>query len=725
MYQKKTSSYLNKGQKLSKDCQRIKPFRKPHGNMIALGAGVSAILLIVFMTFGLNYVRLCGTSKMQNTAIEAAGIAAAADISRIVYDDPNFGLVALSDNPPIAPPGTNANLAGDNYPVSVESINVIFGTIYLDAQIADAMKSQGSLSPGTYDQLMFLIKEDYQNAIAAAQGLKQVLNEAVSGTPKADWYGNLVNPCQDAQNAYNTNLASINKNGSQQSGIVSLSLGYLNQSSYTNIPMPNQWNNYVNSGSPNYCFLSNNDYKQDNVDFVFSAIGSNIQLVDNTSFSLSPVSSIQTLIPTIIKAQANQSITSKNSDGSNNIVSLKAIACAEPANQLDPRPNPGSMVIRFPDGSIPSLITPCDIITNPLLNLPISTSIPGGAGGKSGPNKPVAGDFQPVPGGGFVGGGSGAKTPLLMPVASSSGLSLNRHFITGLYDWLKQAGLKPVVNAAKAGSSNNSSSSGNLVYQGDVPSILNQPFQSISHSSPQYNLAGYSYTYTAESVPVYNSSTNTTTYTTRYYEMRTPIYSKYYNEANVYAFGSDGRVNVTLETANPYLAPDSLVNQNQHFVWAPSVISQSASLNPTQPHINGPSTNVSAPTTTPVTSTVPSTSSTSSTSSTTSTTSTSSTSTTDRWVALNGTNISTSNWNNYDAFLRDNTRYSGRSKGGQHAGTPNQAISPGSYGQPVYQIPPGYNVRPSYLTNGTAVDLRFCLSQSFSSTLPVFKNPKH
>ncbi len=724
MYKKNKRSHLHKGQKLNQDCKNNQLTRNPHGNMIALGAGISAILLIFLMTFGLNYVRLCGTSKMQNTAIEAAGIAAAADISRIVYDDPNFGLVALSDNPPIAPPGASGNLAADNYPVSVESINVIFGTIYLDAQLADAMKSQGSLSPGTYDQLMLLIKEDYQNAIAAAQGLKQVLNEAVSGTPKADWYGNLVNPCLDAQNAYNTNLASISRDGSTQSGKVTLSLGYLNQAFYTNIPMPNQWNNYINSGSPNYCFLSNNDYKQDNVDFVFSAIGSNIQLVDNISFSSSPVSSIQTLIPTIIKAQANQSITSKNADGSNNIVSLKAIACAEPANQLDPRPNPGSMVIRFPNGSIPSLITPSDIITNPLLNLPISSSIPGGAGGQSGSNEPVAGDFQPVPGGGNVGGGSGSKTGLLVPVtASSSKLSLNQHFITGLYDWLKQAGLKPVVNAAVAGLSNNSSSSSNLVYQGDIPGILNQPFQSISKSSPQYQLSGYSYTYTAQTVPVYNTTTNTYTNTTRYYEMSTPIYSKYYNEVNVYTFGSDGRVNVTLETGNSYLAPDSLVNQNQHFIWAPNVINQSASLNPTQKHINGPCTNVSAPTTTPVTSTTSSTTA-STTSSTTSST-TASTTPANRWVALNGSNISTSNWNNYDAFLRDNTRYCGRNKGGQHAGTPNQAIATGSYNQPLYQIPPGYNIRPSYLTNGTAVDLRFCLSQNFNSLLPPFKNPKH
>ncbi|HIN65038.1 MAG TPA: hypothetical protein EYM95_10390, partial [Candidatus Obscuribacterales bacterium] len=60
------------------------------GNTLALIAAISAGILILILLFALSYTRLVGSSQEQRTAVEAAALAAAKDVSRIVINDPNF-----------------------------------------------------------------------------------------------------------------------------------------------------------------------------------------------------------------------------------------------------------------------------------------------------------------------------------------------------------------------------------------------------------------------------------------------------------------------------------------------------------------------------------------------------------------------------------------------------------------------------------------------------------
>ncbi len=91
--------------------------------MIVLVVAILAGLIVTVILFMLGYVRILGSHSEQRTAIESAALAAAKDLSRIVVEDPNFGLISLSD---AAPVGTNT-AAGDRYFMPVHGINTLLG----------------------------------------------------------------------------------------------------------------------------------------------------------------------------------------------------------------------------------------------------------------------------------------------------------------------------------------------------------------------------------------------------------------------------------------------------------------------------------------------------------------------------------------------------------------------------------------------------------------------
>ncbi|MFX8700516.1 hypothetical protein ABTM56_20650, partial [Acinetobacter baumannii] len=76
------------------------------------------------------------THSESKNAIEAAALAAAADLSRIVVNTPEYGFISLSDAAPIG----KSTSASDQYYLPVRSINSIIGTCRLENQLAIALK---------------------------------------------------------------------------------------------------------------------------------------------------------------------------------------------------------------------------------------------------------------------------------------------------------------------------------------------------------------------------------------------------------------------------------------------------------------------------------------------------------------------------------------------------------------------------------------------------------
>jgi hypothetical protein len=85
-------------------------------------------LLIVVSQLGFFQI---DRDRTQNI-VDAAGLIAANDLSRIILNDENFGYVSLSNYPPVG----KETLADDGEPLPVTGINTLIGTIRQNAIIA-------------------------------------------------------------------------------------------------------------------------------------------------------------------------------------------------------------------------------------------------------------------------------------------------------------------------------------------------------------------------------------------------------------------------------------------------------------------------------------------------------------------------------------------------------------------------------------------------------------
>lgn len=392
--------------------------RGQRGNMLVLILAILMGILMLLLGFALSYVRMLGSNAEQKTAIEAAALAAARDLARIVIEDPNFGFISLSD----AAPSTPNTKADDGFSLPVVGINTLLGTIRLDMIVASEL---GDTTMST------LAQTDYTNAMAAKDFLVANLQQAMlpggGGSNLRDVDGNIVSPYQSAVDAYQQNVVRIAGGKSRMvNGSMKLTLGGLTTPAMTSTPLPNPSSLASVSGAQSIqgCYASYTDVPFAGKSFVFAGIGKDVKLIDLKNFTTS-VGSVPYFIPSIVKAEADHMVVSAGQGGANVIHS---VACAQPASVHDPRPAPGALTLSFLPGKIPELTNPESIMINPQLNgdtLGIKTSVGG--------DTPGGGTLAPAPVPGF--GGS-------MPVSQGFGM--------GMYDWLRRAGTKANVQAIKS-----------------------------------------------------------------------------------------------------------------------------------------------------------------------------------------------------------------------------------------------------------------------------------
>ena len=395
--------------------------RGARGNMIAFLSAVTLGLVLAVLFFALKYTRMLGSNQEQRTAIEGAALQVANDISRIVYEDPNFGFVAISD---FAPIGYDTK-ARDNQLTPVRGINTILGTVRLDMIIADAMGNS---------EMQTLAQADYQNAMKAVQSLQSELTDACSASPKndhRDWDGNIINVTQDAVAAYNQNI--IRMSGSQTAldpSSVKITLGILTNGASTNtaIPTPASYANVTAAQTkvdtfPNNqavtCYKSFTNIPYGNGvsnAFVFCGVDNSLKLVDISQFTTN-ISGLPYALTSIVKVEGDQVY---QADSQNYAATrVHSIACAQPASAGDPRPFPGAMVLGFPNGVMPEITSLNDILNKPgIAKIPmsVSTSTTGDTG-----NNPI------------------------VPAIGNPGVGTTGSI--GGYHWLRRAGTKANVQS--------------------------------------------------------------------------------------------------------------------------------------------------------------------------------------------------------------------------------------------------------------------------------------
>ncbi len=384
--------------------------RKAAGNTLALVAAVTASVLILILLFALSYTRLIGGNQEQKTAIEAASIAAAKDLGRIVINDATFGYIGLSDAAPVG----SATAAADGFSLPVCGLNTVVGTLRLDLIIADKTNNA---------TMKYFCKQDLANLKLAKDKLVTALQAAIQpGGSGKDIDGALVEPYASAEKAYEENKVRMTGDSRYVKGSLKLTLGSLSQGVQTNIPLPkpNSWalvdsTNQSRSGF----YVSEINCPYDGEDFVFGSISNNIKLVNTQQFQTGSTGLPYT-IPSVVKAEADQMYDK------NRIVHISAAATA--ASVFDPKPAPGTLSIAFPDGKPPFIATPYDILNSPALaGAPIMTI-----------KTPSTDDF-PNPGG-------TAMTPNSWSGPGSS--TIKNVFSGSFYDWLRLSGTK--LNAQDA-----------------------------------------------------------------------------------------------------------------------------------------------------------------------------------------------------------------------------------------------------------------------------------
>ena len=265
--------------------------------MLIMVAAFTFVILALCL-FGLGYLRILGSSSEQKTAIEAAALAAAREISNIVIDTPEFGYVGISDSAPI---GT-VTQAGDTFYTPVHSINTLIGTARLDLIIADQLG---------VPELEELALTDLTAAKLRAAELVGVIAGSITPSGSAqDKHGNTITPYVSAETAYQQNQVRMTGASNYVAGSLSLTLGALNTPGLTNVPIPNPPSadpslSTSNTLAGNYKSYINIPYNGQN--FVFAGIGDAVRIVDPNQFTTAP--SLPYFYRTIIRAEAQQNVT--------------------------------------------------------------------------------------------------------------------------------------------------------------------------------------------------------------------------------------------------------------------------------------------------------------------------------------------------------------------------------------------------------------------------------
>ena len=405
--------------------------RNNHGNMIVLIVAVTAAALFLILFFCFKMTRILGGYAEQRTAIEAAALAAANDLSQIVVDvtSPNIGWVGLSD---AAPTGSHT-LAPDGYALPVQSINTLLATVRLDLVVADQLG----------DPIMQQrAAEDYANVTAARAILVQHLRAAAAGgSSEVDLNGNQLNVVQDAIKAYNSNAQRMT--GASKTFLVPGSLkltlgcipnaGSVLSASDTPVPQPTGVADVAANQQQDGYYIAFTDIPYassgGNTDFVFAGLGSSVMLVDPHSFSTTApgLSSQALLIPSVVKVDAQQQFVDADQHGKslNRVVNITS--CAQCSCNFDPRPHPGALVMSFPNGTPPEVVEMMSVYNDP----------------KHAINWAPLDEFQVA-----SGNGDYPEYALSDPLSTSLSPSywagyhplIARPISLALYDWIKRAG---------------------------------------------------------------------------------------------------------------------------------------------------------------------------------------------------------------------------------------------------------------------------------------------
>jgi hypothetical protein len=376
------------------------------------------LLLILFLVcfIVVPAVILIGQMALYNvarvrtqTAVEAAGLVAANDLSRIIINDPNFGYVSLSNYPPIG----KATCAPDGEPLPVLGINTLVGTVRQNTIIAHELNNK---------TMAFLAETDKSKMESTIKDLNATIKAALAESSKESWIdiqGAKVQPVKDVTAFLEANLPKDMRLKS-----VKLTNGWLTDGGDSTVAIAQPLRlaqvppQAIRAGK----YKAFTDVPAVGKSFTFAGLGPSSSLVSATTFQQADGKHICS----VVKIECTMTLENVSQPlapfGVNACSEVHTIACCQPFSMPDVGPT-GAMTLRFSGGPVAGLQNWHDFLAGGFHDNQITTY------------DAVGGDYPVDHQAHMI-----ASDPLLPPNTS-------QQFAEHLYYWLRNGHLRPRIDA--------------------------------------------------------------------------------------------------------------------------------------------------------------------------------------------------------------------------------------------------------------------------------------
>ncbi len=297
------------------------------GGLVAL---MTALMMLIFhvQLFFLNRQRV-------QSACDAAALAGAYELSRIVIEDPDWGFVSLSDQ---AACGT-ATYAVDGEPLPVSSINSIIATDRLQRLLGEHVSSNA---------LANLIDEDSAKTKSTVMRLQTALDDSLDPLNKRqfkDLNGVQVRPYVVAREVFEKNVPDIASKKARLRNF-RIQLGWLQDGSTTMTPNPLRTSEESKNEEDLYrAFVS---IPADGKEYYFAGVSQNGRLVKPDRFRLNDGKHFNSAL--LIEAEVEY-IRPGEKDETETVYTIAMHAAALPPAGKNTSAS-GSLVVYFPQGTV-------------------------------------------------------------------------------------------------------------------------------------------------------------------------------------------------------------------------------------------------------------------------------------------------------------------------------------------------------------------------------------
>lgn len=323
--------------------------RNQKGSVLLLAIGGAIIVgLGGTLLFSSYQIAVMEQQRVEN-AVQAAAASAACNLSNIVIADDRWGFVSLSDHPACG----QATIAPDNEALPITGINAITGIVRTEKLLAQKLQSE---------TLSNLAEDDYIEYKRLKTSLQSVLTRSISSsdkTPPKDMNGKFVQVYQSAYQSFLKNMPIL-KSGKARIKSFSLSLGWLDNGSTTN--MPNPLRSELPVSDSRSCYQSFVDVPVGKDSFYFAGLSDQVRLVEAAKFREADEKHLSScvLVKAEIEILAPEDRPSKTGK-SRVLTSFSAVAAALPYCEHN-YSAPGAFVVYLPQGSVDQVTNLRDLL---------------------------------------------------------------------------------------------------------------------------------------------------------------------------------------------------------------------------------------------------------------------------------------------------------------------------------------------------------------------------